>query len=101
MPKKTEEKSAFYQAGEIIGSIGFHIVDGKDKVIGAIKNKLGKKQPAETKAKKVSKKKLAGKTGKKITGTVKKPAKKTNPAKAVRGKADKVKKPVKATKEKV
>ena len=57
IPEKTDGKSAFYHAGEIIGSLGFHIVDGKDKVIGAIRNKLSKKQPPESKAKKVSKKK--------------------------------------------
>ena len=90
-PEKTDGKGAFYHAGEIIGSIGFHIVDGKDKVIGAIKNKLSKKQPPESKAKKVLKKKLPGKARKKMTGNVKKRAKKTNPVKVARGKADKAK----------
>jgi hypothetical protein len=100
-------KGAFYQAGEIIGSIGFHIVDGKDKVIGvvseefqilkkAFKKKLSKKQMPESKSKKVSKKKLPGKAVKKIVGDVKKPAKKANPAKLVRGKAHKIKKPAKS-----
>ena len=100
IPEKTDGKSAFYHAGEIIGSLGFHIVDGKDKVIGAIRNKLSKKQPPESKAKKVSKKKLPGKTGKKITGGVKKGTKKANPARVARGKAGKVKNPAKSTKEK-
>jgi hypothetical protein len=98
--EKTEGKGAFYHAGEVIGSIGFHIVDGKDKVIGAIKNKLGKKQPSESKAKKDSKKKLPRKTGKPVAGTVKKRAKKVNPAKVASGKAGKVKNPAKSTKEK-
>ena len=91
-PENTESKSVFYQAGEIIGSIGFHIVDGKDKVIGAIKNKLGKKQAPESNPKKVSKKKLPVKAGKKMTGAVKKSAKKTSPAKGLKKKTDKVKK---------
>ena len=90
---KADGKGMFYQAGEIIGSIGFHIVDGKDRVIGAIKKKLGKKQTSESKEKKVSKKKSGAKAGKKITGTIKKPAKKSNPAKAVRKKVIKGKKP--------
>jgi len=95
-PKKSKEKSVFYQAGEIIGSIGFHIADGKDKVIGVIKKKLGKKQTPGSKAKKVSKKKASGKPGKKITEAVKKTAKKTTTAKPVRKKTGKVKKPSKA-----
>ena len=93
-PENTESKSksVFYQAGEIIGSVGFHLVDGKDKVIGAIKNKLGKKQAPESKRKKVSKKKLPVKAGMKTTGVVKKSAKKTSPAKRLKKKTDKVKK---------
>ena len=90
--EKTEGKGVFYQTGEIIGSIGFHIVAGKDKVIGAIKNKLGKKQPIESKAKKDSKRKSGAKAGRKITGRVKKLAKKTSPSKAARKKVDKKKK---------
>ena len=90
--EKTEEKGVFYQAGEIIGSIGFHIVDGKDKVIGIIKKKLGKKQKPESKTGKISKKKLSGRSGKKIRAGAKKTAKKSNPAKVVRKKTDKVKK---------
>jgi len=74
--EKTEGKGVFYQAGEIIGSIGFHIVDGKDKVIGVIKKKLGKKQKPESKTGKISKKKLSGRAGKKPTKSVKNPAKK-------------------------
>ena len=95
--EKTEAKGVFYQAGEIIGSIGFHIVDGKDKVIGAIKKKLGKKQTPKTKTKNVSKKKAPGKTGNKVNGTAKKPAKKANSSKPVRKKTDKVKKQSKET----
>src|ERR1700759_3393164 len=91
-PEKSEEKSVFYQAGEIIGSIGFHIADGKDKVIGAIKKKLGKKQPGDLKAKKVSKKKSSAKTGNKTTGTVKKTAKKADKAKRINKKSARVKK---------
>jgi hypothetical protein len=91
IPEKTEEKSAFYHAGEIIGSIGFHIVDGKDKVIGAIKSKLGKKKKPESKAKKASKKNVTGKAGRKKTETVRKSGKKVQPAKSVRKKTDKVK----------
>jgi hypothetical protein len=90
--EKTEEKGVFYQAGEIIGSIGFHIVDGKDKVIGVIKKKLGKKQKPESKTGKISKKKSSGRSGKKITVGAKKTAKKSKPAKVVRKKTDKVKK---------
>jgi hypothetical protein len=90
--EKTEEKGVFYQAGEIIGSIGFHIVDGKDKVIGVIKKKLGKKLKAESKDGKVKKKKLSGRAGKKTTKSAKKPAKISNTAKVVRKKTDKVKK---------
>jgi len=90
--EKTEEKGVFYQAGEIIGNIGFHIVDGKDKVLGVIKKKLGKKQKLESKAKKVSKKKSGAKAGKKITPGVKKPAKKASTAKSPGKKAGKVKK---------
>jgi hypothetical protein len=98
--EKTEERGVFYQAGEIIGSIGFHIVDGKDKVIGVIKKKLGKKRKPDSKAGKVSKKKLSGKASKKTTKSAKKPAKKSNPAKVVRKKTDKVKKPSKSDGEK-
>ena len=100
IPEKTDGKGAFYHAGEIIGSIGFHIIDGKDKVVGAIKNKLSKKQTPESKVKKVSKKKLPGKAGKKATGGIKKQSKKANPAKRVGNKTDQVKKPAKSTKEK-
>lgn len=92
IPEKKEEKGVFYQAGEIIGSIGFHILDGKDKVIGAIKQKLGKNPAPESKAKKVSKKKSGAKAGKKTTGGVGKPAKKANAAKVVRKKENKIKK---------
>ena len=38
--EKTEGKGVFYQAGEIIGSIGFHIVDGKDKNKSLLKGRL-------------------------------------------------------------
>ncbi len=91
-PEKKEEKGVFYQAGEIIGSIGFHIVDGKDKVIGAIKKKLSKKQVRESKPNKVLKKKSGKKNSEKTTGGIRKPAKKANTAKAAGKKDSKVKK---------
>jgi hypothetical protein len=94
--KKSEEKSVFYQAGEIIGSIGFRIADGKDKVMGVIKKKLGKKQTPEVKAKKSAKKKSSAKSSNKDTGTVKKSTNKAGTAKSVRKKAGKVKKTSKA-----
>ena len=85
---KTNEKGIFRQAGEIIGSIGFHIVNGKDKVVGAvsdefnivkkaIKKKLAKKKTTSgSKTKKISKKASPKKTAKKVVNRVKKSAKK-------------------------
>ena len=101
--EKKEEKSTFYKAGEIIGSIGFHIVDGKDKAVGAvsdgfnilkkvIKKKPGKKQAAGPKTKRGSKKKSHGKTTKKNTKGFKKSDNKANLVKAVIKKASKLKK---------
>lgn len=88
-PEKTKGKGAFYKAGEVIGSIGFHIVDGKNKAVGvvsdgfnilkeAIKKKPGKKPKPKPKIKKVAKKKLPAKSAKKATkGVRKKAAKKS------------------------
>jgi len=90
---KTNEKGIFRQAGEIIGSIGFHIVNGKDKVVGAvsdeynivkraIKKKLAKKKTTSgSKTKKVSKKASPKKTAKKSVHKVKKITKKVSPVK--------------------
>jgi hypothetical protein len=110
-PGKTEGKGSFYKAGEIIGSIGFHIVEGKNKAVGAvsdgfsilkkvIKKKSVKKRTAGSKPKKDSKKKTVGKTAGKATKRVKKPANKVNSAKAVRKKGSKVKKAAKSATEK-
>ena len=81
--EKIEAKGAFYKAGEIIGSIGFHIVDGKDKAIGAvsdglnmiknvIKKKPVKKQKTGPKSKKVTKKKSSAASLKKSTKAARK-----------------------------
>ncbi|HEY2647842.1 MAG TPA: hypothetical protein VGI38_01565 [Puia sp.] len=107
-PDKTEEKGVFYRAGEVIGSIGFHIVDGKEKLIEAvseefiavkraIKKKLAKKKTTGTKSKKISKKKSPQKATSKISVRAKQLTKKTNPAKAVKKKADKVKRLAKSS----
>jgi hypothetical protein len=106
-PEKAEGKGAFYKAGEIIGTIGFHIVDGKDKAVGAvsdgfsilkrvIKRKAAKKKTVGARAKKNSKKKPSGKSARKITRGVKKAAQKSDSVKAVSKKAGKVKKMAKS-----
>ena len=99
--RKAERKSAFYQAGEMIGSLGFHIVEGKDKLVSAVSGELGaakkaiqsltKKQKPGTKTKKPTKKKLPEKISKAGGGNTKKTAKKASPAKPVKKKVNKVK----------
>jgi hypothetical protein len=99
---KAEQKSAFYQAGEMIGSIGFRIVDGKDKLMSAVSGKFGaakkaiesqiKNQKPESKTKKPAKKKSPAKISK--TGGAN--TKKANPAKPVKKKVNKVKSAPKA-----
>jgi hypothetical protein len=106
-PKQTEGKGVFYQAGEIIGSIGFHIVNGKDKLVGAVTEdfsvvkkaikKLATRQTAEPKTKKISKKGSPRKVSRKMTGDAKPLIKKANPAKTVKKKVVKVKKQAKST----
>jgi hypothetical protein len=102
MEGKAKEKGIFYQAGEIIGSIGFHIVNGKDKLVGVvsdefktakkvIKRKLGKKKTSLSKSKKVSKNASPGKIGKKITRKITKHTKKDLPVKTARKEAGQVK----------
>src|SRR5664279_580635 len=66
-----EDKSLFRQAGEIIGSIGAHIVEGKNKVVEFVSHEV-------TVVRKTVKKKLSKKpAAKKIA--VKKNAKKSPP----------------------
>jgi hypothetical protein len=102
-PEKTEGKGAFYKAGEIIGTIGFHIVDGKDKALGAvsdgfsilkkvIRKKPAKKQKATGKVRKVSKKKSSGKSAGKTKKGAKNSSQNPDAIKSVLKKADKVKK---------
>src|SRR4030095_12169092 len=86
--RKAKEKGIFRKAGEMIGSIGFHLMDGKDKVVGAvsdefdivkktIKKKLAKKKiPLSSRSKKPSKKAAPKKRIKKTARKVKKVAKK-------------------------
>ena len=105
-PKKTKEKGVFYQAGEIIGSIGFHIVDRRDKLAGAVSEEFGvvrnaikkltKKKTSESKTKKPSKKKPGRKVSGKSTEEAKQPKKRTKSGKAVKNKAGRVKKIVQA-----
>jgi hypothetical protein len=106
--EKAEEKGVFYRAGEVIGSIGFHIVDSKDKLLGAvseefvtvkkaIKKKLANKKASGSKSKKTAKKNSPPKANAKISGKAKQLTKKTNPAKAVKRKAEKVKRLAKST----
>jgi hypothetical protein len=89
---ESEDKSVFRQAGELIGSIGAHIVQGKDKVMDfmsdevtivkkAIKKKLAKKSLPKKKAKTKVTKKIVKKTARKLAP--KKTAKK-RPTKFVR-----------------
>jgi hypothetical protein len=100
--EKAEEKGVFYRAGEVIGSIGFHIVDSKDKLLGAVSEefvtvKMANKKASGSKSKKTAKKNSPPKANAKISGKAKQLTKKTNPAKAVKRKAEKVKRLAKST----
>jgi hypothetical protein len=90
----TEEKGLFRQAGELIGSIGAHIADGKDKILDfvseevtlvkkTIKKKLAKKQPVKKVIKKAAKKLSLKKTARKPVSK-KAPAKKASSKKVTK-----------------
>ena len=74
----SEVKGLFRQAGELIGSIGAHIADGKDKILDFVSEEV-------TVVKKTIKKKLARK--KPVKKIIKKAARKTVPRKALVKKA--------------
>src|ERR1700730_1953859 len=77
-PAEAEVRGIFQQAGEVIGSIGNNIIEGKDKVLDAVsgefqvvkkafKKKFARKIATPAKSKKPAAKKAAKKTAPKAT----------------------------------